>query len=233
MNVPETMSDKETSRTVDGSSKARYLKALAGLLITILLLFVPFWIIAGYALMAVWSDFPPFVLWCMAAGSLVICAIVAGRLILTKRKCITWYGRLIVCGLLVINAIITAKQFHPLAELQYKVDRIYFTENICKVSEGLRAYYAEHGGYPPQQDMKSLLDTLGIRKSDLRYTLFYDITSAEYHASNLNLYDPAANPDDPIFSLRVKPYAFGHDACLCVRNDGSIFYRDFETGAKL
>ena len=204
MNVPENISDKETSRTVDGSSKARNLEALAGLLITILLLFVPFWIIAGIALLSLWKDFPPFILGCMVAGSLVICAIiVAGRLIRTKMKGFTRNAKQVVSVLLLlVDAVATGLAFYALTALQNKVDPIYLVENMVRVSKRLQAYQAEHGGYPPRQNVKSLLDTLGIRKSDLRYTFFFDITSAEYHAPDQTEITPE-NPDEPVLSMVV------------------------------
>lgn len=202
MNVPENISDKETSRTVDGSSKARDLETLAGLLITILLLFVPFWIIAGFALLSLWKDFPPFVLGCMVAGSLVLCAVfVAGKLILTKTNCAAPDAKQIITVLLV-DAVATGLAFYALTALQNKVDPIYLVENMVRVSKRLQAYQAEHGGYPPRQDVKSLLDTLGIRKSDLRYTFFFDITSAEYHAPDQTEVTPE-NQDEPVLSMVV------------------------------
>jgi hypothetical protein len=97
----------------------------------------------------------------------------------------------------------------------------------------LEQYHYEHGAYPPQQDMKSLLNTLGISKSDFEKTRFFDISSAEYHASNRNQECSDQNMDDPVLSIRVKSRIFGKYERLCVRKDCSMYYRDFETGAKL
>ena len=103
--------------------------------------------------------------------------------------------------------------------------------NIKLVYKHLEQYHTEHGAYPDQQDMKSLLKTLGMNENDFAKVLFFDINTAEYHASNRNQEDSAQNIDDPVLSIRVKSHIFGNPERLCVRKDGSI-YRGYGTGAK-
>ena len=118
-------------------------------------------------------------------------------------------------------------------ELTLKEECIQTQDNLAFVYRRLEQYHYEHGAYPPQQDMKSLLNTLGISKNNFEKTRFFDISSAEYHASNRNQECSDQNMDDPVLSIRVKSHVFGKYERLCVRKDGSMYYRDFETGAKL
>lgn len=169
----------------------------------ILLLFLPFWGGAGFALLSLWKDFPPFILGCMVAGSFVICVVFAATcLILTKAKCVDPDAKQVV-SVLLLDAVATGLAVYALTALQNKVDPIYLVENMVRVSKRLQAYQAEHGGYPAQQDVKSLLNTLGIRKSDLRYSFFFDITSAEYHAPDQAEVTPE-NQDEPVLSMVVR-----------------------------
>ena len=104
-------------------------------------------------------------------------------------------------------------------------------ENLNLLYNRLEDYNIVHGNYPPQQDMKSLLKTLGLNKSDFREVLFFDISSAEYHAPSLNPEDPLKKLDDPVLSLRVKSHVFGKDERLCLKRDGGI-YSDYNPGTK-
>ena len=130
-------------------------------------------------------------------------------------------------------AVIVLRLLWTFGELRLKEDRANTRSNLVFVYRRLEQYHYEHGAYPPQQDMKSLLNTLGISKSDFEKTWFFDISSAEYHAFNRNQEYSAQNMDDPVLSIRVKSRVFGKHERLCVKKDGSMYYSDFETGAKL
>ena len=127
--------------------------------------------------------------------------------------------------------VIAAGTFYYFDVLQLKGDNYRTKGNLSQIYKRLEQYHTEHGAYPPQQDMKTLLKTLGMSKSDFEKTVFFDISSAEYHASNRNQEDSAQNIDDPVLSIRVKSHIFGNPERLCVRKDGSI-YRGYGTGAK-
>ena len=129
--------------------------------------------------------------------------------------------------------VIVLRLLWTFGELSLKEECIQTQDNLAFVYRRLEQYHYEHGAYPPQQDMKSLLNTLGISKNNFEKTRFFDISSAEYHASNRNQEDSAQNMDDPVLSIRVKSRIFGKYERLCVRKDCSMYYRDFETGAKL
>ena len=133
----------------------------------------------------------------------------------------------IVCIIIVAGILYSLGEF-----LLYGANAVTF-ENLNLLYNRLEDYNIVHGEYPPQQDMKSLLNTLSISKSDFEKTRFFDISSAEYHASNRNQECSDQNMDDPVLSIRVKSHVFGKYERLCVRKDCSMYYRDFETGAKL
>ena len=93
------------------------------------------------------------------------------------------------------------------------------TANMIRVSLRLEAYKTEHGSYPPQQDMRSLLKTLGIQKSDFRKTFFFDLYSATYHAPP----EDSTDPEDRFITMRVKWHLFeGYDHLLFLRRDGTV-----------
>jgi hypothetical protein len=93
------------------------------------------------------------------------------------------------------------------------------TANMIRVSLRLEAYKTEHGSYPPQQDMRSLLETLGIQKSDFRKTFFFDLYSATYHAPSEN----STDPEDRFITMRVKWHLFeGYDHLLFLRRDCTV-----------
>ena len=116
-------------------------------------------------------------------------------------------------------------------ELYLKSDNAHIATNLYRVDERLKQYHTEHGAYPPQQDMKSLLNTLGMSKSDFEKTRFFDISSAEYHAPSLNPEDSAQNMDDPVLSIRVKSSVFGKYERFYVRKDGLVG-RDYNIETK-
>ena len=115
-------------------------------------------------------------------------------------------------------------------ELHLKQDNADTRSNLSQIYKRLEQYHTEHGAYPPQQDMKSLLKTLGMNEDDFFEVFFFDINTAEYHASNRNQEYSDQNMEDPVLSIRVKSRVFGKPERLCVRKDVSV-YRDFDTGA--
>ena len=150
----------------------------------------------------------PFVI----LGSLVIIAIIAivrmirdvrGR----KPKQIPLY-----LVLLAIDIIFMSLFFVWFGAVQLKQDNAYITSNLSLISKRLYAYQEEHGAYPPQQDLESLLETLGIQESDFIKTYFFDIHSAEYHAPA----EDSNNPEDRLVTMRAK------DQLRFVRRDGSV-----------
>ena len=153
-------------------------------------------------------------------GSLVVCALIAICRIIRdirerKPKQIPVY-----LFLLVMDVLIVWYFSHIFGEVQLKSDNALTTENLVRVvSIRLEAYKEEHGTYPPQQDMKSLLETLGIKKSDLRPTFFFDLYSAEYHAPA----EDSNDPEDRLITMHVKWHLFeGYDHLLFLRREGTV-----------
>ena len=139
-----------------------------------------------------------------------------------------------VIAALILGCIIfifAAGTFYYFDVLQLKGDNYRTKGNLSQIYKRLEQYHTEHGAYPDQQDMKSLLKTLGMNENDFAKVLFFDINTAEYHASNRNQEYSDQNMDDPVLSIRVKSHIFGKPERLCVRKDGSI-YRGYGTGAK-
>ena len=99
--------------------------------------------------------------------------------------------------------VIVLRLLWTFGELTLKEECIQTQDNLAFVYRRLEQYHYEHGAYPPQQDMKSLLNTLGISKNNFEKTRFFDISSAEYHASNRNQECSDQNMDDPVLSIRV------------------------------
>ena len=143
-----------------------------------------------------------------------------------KKGCVI-AALILVC----IIFVIAAGTFYYFDVLQLKGDNYRTKGHLSQIYKRLEQYHTEHGAYPPQQDMKTLLKTLGMSKSDFEKTVFFDISSAEYHASNRNQEDSAQNMDDPVLSIRVKSHIFGNPERLCVRKDGSV-YRDSDTDSR-
>ncbi len=65
-------------------------------------------------------------------------------------------------------------------ELCLHQDVVGTWSNMGQVDKALLAYYLSHECYPPQQDMESLLKTLGLKDSDFQKVWLTDIKSAEY-----------------------------------------------------
>lgn len=199
-----------------------FLRFLEDHIAVILAVFCPAWIGLLLALAVVLNLLPfeishrltlrlmhvPFVI----LGSLVIIAIIAiVRMIWDVRdrkpKIIPLY-----LVLLAIDIIFMSLFFVWFGAVQLKQDNADITANLSLISKRLYAYQEEHGAYPPQQDLESLLKTLGIQETDFIKTYYFDIHSAEYHA-------PAEDSNDPeykLVTLRAK------DQLRFVRRDGSV-----------
>ena len=148
-------------------------------------------------------------------ASLVICALIA---ILRMVRTITdGTSRRPIIYLLALDIIITFFIFKTSVAMQAKVDNAHITSDLSRISKHLFVYEEEHGSYPPQQDMESLLETLGM--NDFSKTRFYDIHSAEYHAPAEDSYDP----NETIITIRTKWFVPESDAQLrFLRRDGSV-----------
>ena len=127
--------------------------------------------------------------------------------------------------------VIAAGTFSYFDVLQLKGDNARTRGNLSQIYKRLEQYHTEQGAYPDQQDMNSLLKTLGMNDNNFEKALFFDINTAEYHASNRNQEYSAQNMDDPVLSIRVKSHIFGNPERLCVRKDGSV-YRDLDTDSR-
>ena len=139
-----------------------------------------------------------------------------------------------VIAALILGCIIffiAAGTFYYFDVLQLKGDNARTRGNLSQIYKRLEQYHTEQGAYPDQQDMKSLLKTLGMNDNNFEKALFFDINTAEYHASNRNQEYSAQNMDDPVLSIRVKSHIFGNPERLCVRKDGSV-YRDLDTDSR-
>ena len=119
--------------------------------------------------------------------------------------------------LLAMDILITFFIFKTSVAMQAKVDNAHITSDLSRISKHLFVYEEEHGSYPPQQDMESLLETLGM--NDFSKTRFYDLYSAEYHAPAEDSYDP----NETIITIRTKWFVPESDALLrFLRRDGSV-----------
>lgn len=150
----------------------------------------------------------PFVI----LGSLVVCAVIAiVRMIRDIRD--GNRKRPFICLFLIATDILFLFfSFIWFGAVQLKSDNAHITSDLSLISKRLYAYQEEHGGYPPQQDLESLLETLGIQESDFIETYFFDIHSAEYHAPA----EDSNDPEDRLVTLRAK------DQLRFVRRDGSV-----------
>ena len=152
-------------------------------------------------------------------ASLVICALIAICRMIRDVRDGTSRGAGPIIYLLAMDIIITFFIFKTSVAMQAKVDNAHITSDLSRISKHLFVYEEEHGSYPPQQDMKSLLETLGLNDSDFVKTRFYDIYSAEYHAPAVDSYDP----NETIITIRTKWFVPESDAQLrFLRRDGSV-----------
>ena len=104
-------------------------------------------------------------------------------------------------------------------ELCLHTDVIGTRANMGQVDKALFAYSLS-GSYPPQQDMESLLKTLGLKDSDFQKVWLTDIKSAEYHAPPGAVKVPDVS-QDPLLTIRVRQHVFGWNQLYIVRRDGS------------
>ena len=105
--------------------------------------------------------------------------------------------------------------------------------NLVHIYPRLEDYNKEHGSYPEQQDMNSLLKTLGMRDKDLKKTRFVDFYSAIYYAPVEDAEDELPNPDDPLITIRVKSRVFGECRLLYLRKNGTVYNKILEKEAGL
>jgi hypothetical protein len=118
-----------------------------------------------------------------------------------------------------ILTVIVAGLFWIGAELTLHTDVVRTWGNMSQVYKGLFAYSLSHGCYPPQQDMESLLETLGLKDSDFQEVKSIDIKSAEYHAPQGEI----KTLDDwmaPVLTIRVRRHVFGRSELYIVQRDG-------------
>ena len=104
-------------------------------------------------------------------------------------------------------------------ELELHQDVVRTWGNMSQVEKGLFQYSLAYGCYPPQQDMESLLETLGLKDSDLQKVRFFDIKTAEYHAPQGEI-KTRADYQEPILTIRVRRHVFGKSELYIVQRDG-------------
>lgn len=180
----------------------------------ILLLFFPGWIVLLEVLEALGICPSPVEILVLLVVSLLVCVVAA--MVRMYREGIQ---RLSVYVLFTLDLLFILYLFPMIVAAQLKSDNALTTENMIRVSLRLEAYKTEHGSYPPQQDMRSLLETLGIQKSDFRKTFFFDLDSATYHAPP----EDSTDPEDRFITMRVKWHLFeGYDHLLFLRRDGTV-----------
>ena len=85
--------------------------------------------------------------------------------------------------------------------------------NLRKIYNRLENYKAEHGSYPEQQDMRALLQTLGMSDNDLAKVYLFDIDSAEYQA-------PLQDSEDPVLTMRVRWRLLSKSITIVILKDG-------------
>ncbi len=150
-------------------------------------------------------------------ASLVICAVIA--ICRMFRDITDGISRGPIIFLLAMDIIITFFIFKTSVAMQAKVDNAHITSDLSRISKHLFVYEEEHGSYPLQQDMESLLETLEVNDSVFIKTRFYDLYSAEYHAPAEDSYDP----NETIITIRTKWFVPESDAQLrFLRRDGSV-----------
>ena len=152
-------------------------------------------------------------------ASLVICALIAICRMVRDVRDGTSRGAGPIIFLLAMDILITFFIFKMSVAMQRKIDDANITSNLSQISKYLYVYEEEHGSYPPQQDMESLLETLEVNDSVFIKTRFYDLYSAEYHAPAEDSYDP----NETIITIRTKWFVPESDAQLrFLRRDGSV-----------
>ena len=150
--------------------------------------------------------------------SLVVCAVIA--ICRMVRGITDGISRGPIIYLLATDILIMFFVFKMSAAMQWKIDNANISSNLSRISKQLFVYEMEHGSYPPQQDFKSLLETLGMNDSDFIKPRLYDIYSAEYHAPAVDSNDP----NETIITIRPKWFAFGSSNARLpfLRREGSV-----------
>ena len=152
-------------------------------------------------------------------ASLVICALIAICRMVRDIKEWKPMQSPFYLFLLAMDILITFFIFKMSVAMQRKIDDDNISSNLSQISKYLYVYEEEHGSYPPQQDMESLLETLEVNDSVFIKTRFYDLYSAEYHAPAEDSYDP----NETIITIRTKWFVPESDAQLrFLRRDGSV-----------
>ena len=153
-------------------------------------------------------------------GSLVLCVVIAILRMVRDVKA----GKPKQIQILIYPLLIALDIFFMLyvlnlyVALQLKQDNANTSGNLSHISKRLFVYEMEHGNYPPQQDFRSLLETLGMNESDFSKTRFYDLYSAEYHAPVVG------SSDETIITIRTKWFIpeSSKATLLFLRRDGSV-----------
>ena len=207
---------------------ARFWRFLEDHLTVILLAFLPCWVVFYIVLFSILKILPEKLsemenitdmhMACAAWALLGGWAVVAiGRLIRAFREGV--FPKQPVLLLLVLNAVILGGCTGVTEALQFKGDEVYTGCNLMLVYRSLDRYHAEHGYYPPQQDMKSLLKTLGLTDHEFAWngtakyrakTFFMNVKSAEYHA-------PSQNSGYPHLTLSFRNHLLGKKITYVVR----------------
>ena len=195
----------------------------------ILVLFIPAWFGILFALGGILNLLPDEIEEKVGPGwidtafailaSLVICALIAILRMVRDVRDGTSRGAGPIIYLLATDILITFFIFKMSVAMQRKIDDANIASNLSQISKYLYVYEEEHGSYPPQQDMESLLETLEMNDSVFIKTRFYDLYSAEYHAPAEDSYDP----NEMIITIRTKWFVPESDAQLrFLRRDGSV-----------
>ena len=193
----------------------------------LLLLYLPGWLIV-LDLIASFSKVhhSPYVIAALLTVSLVVCS-VAEAVRMAREDDL----KLSVFCLIALDILFLVFVFPMCGELYLKQDYNDTLSNMVLIYRRMEAYQMEHGNYPPQQDLKSLLKTLDIKQRDLNGKgFFYDVGSAEYHAPE-DIEGPNDRYMDSVLSVRIRKTLFGKsDKLLVLRRDGSEGYLDGKNG---
>ena len=117
----------------------------------------------------------------------------------------------ILCGCILLFVAVNC--LLSLGHAMYKQDSANTMGNLRRIYNRLEEYKAEHGSYPEQQNMRSLLQTLGMGDGDLAKLNLFDINSAVYQA-------PVNDADDPVLSMYIKWRLFDKYVRLVILKDG-------------
>lgn len=191
----------------------------------LLLLFLPGWGVLLELLAALGIRLSPVAILVLLVVSLLVCAVAA-----VVRMYREGVQRLFVYVLFTLDLLFILYYFPMLVAVQMKSDRTLTYENMAMVNKRLIVYIMVHGSFPPQQDFKSLMNTLNIQKSEFRKTFYYSIESAEYHALDGTAFNmltgpllPPQNWEERVLTLPVREKPFGgFDTLMVLRRDGSI-----------